>query len=111
MIIKAKLNYLRIAPRKVRSAAVLIRGKKVSEAELQLENLLKRSATPILKLVRSAVAGAKHDFGIEKSELTVKEIKVNQGPALKRSLPRAFGRATPIRKQSSHIELVLEAKK
>lgn len=102
----AKLNYLRIAPRKVRLVASLIRGMQASEAEAQLLINPKRAAESVLKLLRSAVANAKEKkMDIEK--LIVKEIRVDGGPMLKRFMPRAQGRATSIHKISSHITIIL----
>lgn len=103
----AQLNYLRIAPRKVRLVANLIKGMQVAEAEAQLLVNPKRAAESVLKLLRSAVSNAKNgDMSVEK--LIVKEIRVNEGPVLKRFMPRAQGRATSIHKKSSHITLILE---
>ncbi len=107
MEIKAQLNYLRIAPRKVRLIANVIKGMKVSSAELELEHLVKRSSLPLLKLLKSAVANARHNFQLDADNLYIKDISVDEGPTLKRSMPRAFGRAAPIRKRASHVSLVL----
>lgn len=108
MEIKAQLNHLRIAPRKVRLVASLIRGREVKAAELELRHLSKRSALPLLKLIKSAVANAKHDFDLVADSLRIKSIVVDQGPVLKRYRPRAFGRAALIRKKTSHLLLILE---
>ena len=102
-----KLNYLRMAPRKVRLLAHSIKGLSVSEAEAQLVLNAKRAAEPLLKLLRSGMNAAKNQE-IDPAKLAVKEIRVDQGPVLKRMMPRAQGRGTPIRKKSSHIILVLE---
>jgi len=107
---KAQLNYLHIAPRKVRLVTGLIRGIDVKKAEVELTHLPKRSASPILKLLKSAVANAKQNLGLDAKELYVKEVRVNQGPVLKRFRPRAFGRAAMIRKRTSHVLLVLGTK-
>lgn len=110
MKITAELNYLRMAPRKVRAVARAIRGKNVREAEVSLQFLARRAAGPMAKLLRSAVANARQNFQVtDPAALRVSEISVDQGPALKRIRPRAFGRAFPIRKETSHITLVLEA--
>lgn len=109
-MITAKLSNLRISPRKVRLVAGLIRGKKVSDAKNQLVFLTKRSAEPILKLLNSAIANAKHNAKLNEENLTVSEIFVNGGPVLKRYMPRAFGRASTILKRTSHITIVLEEK-
>lgn len=109
--IKAKLRYLRIAPRKVRAVVDLIRGLKVKEAENQLLLSSKRAAKPVLKLLRSAVANALNNYSLSEDELYIKRIETQDGPILYRWMPRAFGRATPIRRRSSHLIIVLEAKK
>ena len=102
----AKLNYLRIAPRKVRSVADLIRGLSVNEAEAQLLMVRRRPAASLLKLLRSAVANAKNKQ-INPDHLFIAEIRVDQGPMLKRILARALGSASPIQKKMSHVTLVL----
>ncbi len=103
-----QLNYLRIAPRKVRLVAKLIKGMSVNEAEAQLLNWSQRSTGPLIKLIRSAVANAVHNKKLNKDKLVIAEIQVGQGPTLKRFLPRAQGRATPIHKKSSHITLTIK---
>lgn len=105
--IKAELNYLRIAPRKVRVAVDLIRGKSVAEAENQLRFLTKRSSAPLLKLLKSAVANAEHNFNLKKENLRISKITVDGGPVLKRMRPRAFGRAFQILKRTSHVSFIL----
>ena len=110
MQIKASLNNLRTSPRKVRLVTNLIKGLDVSNAQGQLRFLNKRVSAPILKLLNSATANAKHNFDIEKNNLFISSILVGEGPTLKRWLPRAFGRATPIMKRTSHITLVLGEK-
>lgn len=104
----AKLNDLHIAPRKVRLIANVIKGLRTQEAEAQLLVQSKRAAEPILKLLRSAIANAKNNKKMNLENLIVKSVIVNQGPMLKRFLPRAMGRATPIHKKMSHITLILE---
>lgn len=111
MEIKSQLNYLRISPRKVRLAANMIKGLSVQRAELEMRHLFKRASLPILKLLRSALASAKHNFQLDGKGLYVKNILVNEGPALKRFRPRAFGRAAMIRKRSSHLTLILSTGK
>ena len=103
----AKLNYLKIAPRKVRLIANTLKGLSVQEAEAQLLLRVQRSAPPLLKLLRSAISNAKNNK-LDASRLVISSILVNQGPMLKRSLPRAMGRATPIHKKMSHVVLVLK---
>ena len=103
----AKLNYLKMAPRKVRSVADLIRGLPVSEAEAHLFMQRRRAAQPLLKLLRSAVANARNNKKLDADKLYVESLRVDQGPMLKRSLPRARGMATPIQKKMSNVTLVL----
>ncbi|MDP3015059.1 MAG: 50S ribosomal protein L22 [bacterium] len=103
----ARLKYLHIAPRKARLVASSLKGLSVNEAEAQLLISPKRAGEPIIKLLRSAVANAKHNSQLNADNLFIKEIRVDQGPMLKRFLPRAMGRATPLQKKSSHITLVL----
>lgn len=111
MEVKAQLRYLRIAPRKVRLVADLLRGKTAQAAEAQLTFLAKESARPLLKLLQSGMANAENNFKLKRDNLFIKIITVNEGPRLKRWRPRAFGRAAPILKRSSHILLVLDEKK
>ncbi len=105
--VTTKLNYLKIAPRKVRLVANSLKGLSVSEAEAQLLISPRRVSLAIIKLLRSAVANAKNNSQMNTNHLFIKEIRVDQGPMLKRYMPRAMGRATPIQKKSSHIILVL----
>ena len=107
MVVTAKLKYLRIAPRKVKLVADLIRGKKVSQALNFLEFLPKKSALPFLKLLKQAIANAKHNFQLDESNLYISKILVDEGPKLKRQMPRARGQADEIYKRTSHISLVL----
>lgn len=105
---KFHLNNLRIAPRKTRQVADLIRGLSVEEAEAQLKFQSKRAALPILKLLKSGVASAINNFNLSPDNLYVSNIFIDEGPMLKRFRPRAFGRAGAIHKKTSHITLVLE---
>ena len=103
----AKLKYLRMAPRKVRLMANLLKGMSANEAEAQLLTNSKRASEPILLLLRSAVSNAKNKQ-MDPEKLFIREIRVDGGPMLKRWLPKAQGRATPIQKKSSHISIILE---
>lgn len=111
MEVRAKLKYLRIAPRKVRLVADLIRGKKIKEAQMLLDFSPKKATRPLRKLLDSAVANAKNNFRLEEEDLHISKIRVDEGPKLKRWRPRARGRANEIQKKTSHITLVLEGKK
>ncbi|NQU83501.1 MAG: 50S ribosomal protein L22 [Parcubacteria group bacterium] len=107
--VKAKLSSLRISPRKVRLVADLMRGKKV-EKTIEILSLLNKKATmPLLKLLKSATANAKHNHSLSVEDLRISKITVNEGPFLKRWMPRARGRATMLRKRSSHVALALES--
>lgn len=106
----AKLNYLHVAPRKVRLVVNALKGLSANEAEAQLLFRSKRSSGAILKLLRSAIANAKNNHKLKPENLFVKNIQVNQGPMLKRFLPRAMGRATPLHKKMSHVVLTLGEK-
>lgn len=105
--ITAQLNYLRIAPRKVRAAADLIRGLDADLAQARLQYLVRRPARPLLKLLNSAIANARFR-GLDKDFLYIKEITVNEGMKLKRYKPKGFGLAMPIQKKTSHIKIVLD---
>lgn len=111
MEIKAKLRYLRIAPRKVRLVINLVRGLDAVTALNQLNFTYKRTAAPLLKLIKSALANAENNYHLKKENLYIKKITADEGPKLKRWHPRAFGRANPILKRSSHLELILAEKK
>lgn len=103
----AQLKYLRVAPRKVRLIADLLRGLPVVEAEAQLILSPHRPSRPLLKLLRSAVANAKNNKKLASNRLVVEEIRVDQGPMLKRFMPRARGSASMIQKKMSHVTLIL----
>ena len=106
----ALLRYERIAPRKVRVVAELIRGKAVDEAISILMFSEKGAASVLKKLLISAIANAedKTNGSVNTDSLVVKEVRVDQGPTLKRWRPRAMGRATRINKRTSHIRIVLD---
>ncbi len=107
MDVHAFLRSLRISPRKVRLVIDTVRGKSVKEADIRLSLLNKGAALPVLKLLRSAVANAEHNFKLDADSLFVKSITADGGPTLKRSRPRAFGRGAPIRKRTTHLSIVL----
>lgn len=110
MEFKVKLRYLRISPRKVRLVTKMVKGKTTREAQAILNFTIKRAAKPILKLLNSAIATAKNDFHKSEDNLYIKNITVDEGPSLKRILPRARGRADIIKKRTSHVTLVLAEK-
>jgi large subunit ribosomal protein L22 len=102
----AKLNGLRIAPRKVRLVADMVRGLSVNEAEARLSLARQRAAKPLLKLLKSAVAGARAKE-LDPDKLFISEIRVDQGQMLKRFMARAQGRGVQIQKKMSHVILGL----
>lgn len=105
--VTAKLRFLKMGPRKVRLVADTMRGHKVIKLLERLPLSQKLAAYPLLKLLKSAVANAKTNFKFEMDTLRVKSITVDGGPVVKRWMPKAHGRATPIRQRTSHINLVL----
>jgi len=110
MDVNAKARYIRMSPRKVRLVVDLIRGMTVGEARSQLKFMKKAAAEPVLKLLNSAVANAQHNFNMDTKELYIKQIKADGGPVLGRWRARAFGRAAPIRKRTTHITIVVSEK-
>lgn len=110
MDVHASLRNLRMSPRKVRLVVNTVRGLKVQTAETRLTFLKKGAAEPVLKLLRSAMANAEHNFQIAKDSLYIKHIVADAGSTLKRFRPRAFGRAATIRKRMTHVTLILAPK-
>jgi large subunit ribosomal protein L22 len=108
MEVKARLRFARISPRKARLVADLVRGKR-SEESLNILTFTKKAAAKIIiKLLKSAIANATQKKTIDIDRLYIKQITVDQGPTMKRFQPRALGRATMIRKRTSHINIVLD---
>ncbi len=107
MKVKARAKFIRIAPRKTRLVVALIRGMSVENARAQLKYSLKGAATPVLKVLNSAVANAVHNAHATATDLVVSEAFVDEGPTIHRFTPRAQGRATKIRKRMSHITIVV----
>jgi len=105
---KAKAKFIKISPKKVRLVADLIRGLDVEKANVQLQFTKKAACLPLAKLLKSAISNAEENFKLKKTNLFIKEIRVDEGPTMHRWMPKAMGRATPIRKKSSHIILVLD---
>jgi large subunit ribosomal protein L22 len=96
-----------MAPRKVRLIVDAVRGLNVTEAETRLTFMQREAARPVLKLLQSAIANAEHNFKLDRQNLYVKTIVADAGATLKRSRPRAMGRAAPIRKRTTHISIIL----
>lgn len=111
MVAKAQARFIRIAPRKARLVMDLIRGKDVDNALAVLRFTPRKGAKIIEKVLNSAVANAQNNHDMNKGELFVAQGYVDEGPVLKRFRPRAQGRASRIRKRTSHITLILEERK
>jgi large subunit ribosomal protein L22 len=113
MALQVHLRNYRVAARKARLVADLVRGKPVEHALAVLDLSPKRFARPLAKLVRSAVANAtesnhRSKAGVDVDNLVVSEIRVDEGPTMWRIKARAQGRATWIQRRSSHVTVVLE---
>jgi large subunit ribosomal protein L22 len=106
---KAFLKNYRQSPRKVRLVTELIKGKRVAEGFVYLENLPKRASLPMKKLLSSAVSNAKN-LGISEENLYIDNIVINKGIVLKRMMPRARGSASRINRRTSHVLLTLKEK-
>jgi large subunit ribosomal protein L22 len=107
---KAVAKFVRVSPRKARAVVDLIRGKSYPEALTILKFTPRRACALVEKVVRSAAANAKNNYDLDPQEMLVSEIYVDQGPTMKRILPRARGMADRIRKRTSHITVVLREK-
>jgi large subunit ribosomal protein L22 len=104
---RAQAKYVRQSPYKVRLVLDLVRGMPVDDARATLDFTNRRAAPTIKKVLESAVANAEHNFALDADELFISEAFADEGPTLKRWRPRARGRATRIRKRTSHITIVV----
>lgn len=107
---KAIARDVRISPRKVRLVVDLIRGKGLEEARAILKYVPKRGAEPVSKVLNSAAANAVNNLDLIEDALVVTAAYVDEGPSLKRVLPRARGQAHIIKKRTSHITIVVGEK-
>ena len=105
---RAVARYVRVSPRKIRLIMDEIRGSSVEEALNRLTFLPQKGAMVLKKLIDSAVANAQQSPDVDVDSLYIKRIFADEGPTLKRYRPRAMGRATRIRKRTSHLTVVLE---
>ena len=105
---KAVARYVRISSRKVKVVIDLIRGKQVGEAKAILMATPKAATDPVTKLLNSAIANAENNMDLSADNLYIAEVYADQGPTLKRYRPRAQGRASRIRKRTSHITIILD---
>ncbi|OGY46758.1 MAG: 50S ribosomal protein L22 [Candidatus Buchananbacteria bacterium RIFCSPLOWO2_01_FULL_46_12] len=108
--VKASARYVRMSTRKTRLVANLLRKKNAQVAVDELKLIKRAAVRPVIKLINSALANAENNFNLVKSDLYIKEITVGEGPTFDRWQPKAHGRATPIRRRTSHIDLVLGLK-
>lgn len=104
----AKLRYQRLSPQKARLVADIVRGKDALQALNILKFTNKKAAPLIEKTLRSAIANAEHNFGLNPDKLYISKILIDKGPVLKRMNPRAMGRADVIRKPLAHITVEVE---
>ncbi|MGE5593464.1 MAG: 50S ribosomal protein L22 [Betaproteobacteria bacterium] len=107
---RAVARYVRIAPRKARQVMDLIRGKSAADAMAILRFTPKKGARIIIKVLKSAMANAEHNFEMNKDDLYVAEARVDEGPTMKRWRPRMRGIPVRIMKRTSHITVVLKEK-
>ncbi len=105
---KSKLRYARISPRKVRRISALVKGKKAGDALISLGFLPHKGGKFLAKILKSAMANAEQKKVADPESMKISNILVDQGPTMKRMMPRAMGRADTIRKRTSHITLFLE---
>lgn len=104
----ATAKYIRVSTRKAQAVVDLIRGKSVKEAQAILAYTPKTATEPVMKVLNSAVANAENNLEMNRDDLYVAETYANQGPTLMRFRPRAHGRASRIRKRTSHITVILD---
>jgi ribosomal protein L22 len=110
VLVRAQARYVRTSARKARLVCDHIRGKDVDEARAILAFTPRAAAKPWLKLLESAVANAEHNHELVGEELKIAAVHADEGPTLKRFRPRAMGRATRIRKRTSHLTITLTPK-
>ncbi len=110
VLVQARARYVRTSARKARLVCDHIRGKDVTEARAILAFTPRAAAKPWLKLLESAVANAEHNHELVGEELKIAAVHADEGPTLKRFRPRAMGRATRIRKRTSHLSITLTPK-
>ena len=108
---QSKLNYIRIAPRKLRLVADSVRGKSLEEAKILLKFSKNKAAAELLKLLISAEANAKNNFRASGENLRISKLIVDQGPVFKRYMARAYGSPSLIRKKTSKVSLILSPNK
>ncbi|NJK78578.1 MAG: 50S ribosomal protein L22 [Chloroflexaceae bacterium] len=105
---RAVTKYIRISPYKTRQVIDVVRGKPVDEALAILRYMPQKAAREVARTIKSAAANAENNFDMSRSELVVKTIFADQGPSLKRYMPRARGRIDVIRKPTTHITVIVD---
>lgn len=110
MAVVSKLRYQRLSPQKARLVADVVRGKNALQALNILRFTNKKAAKFIEKTLRSAIANAEHNLGLNPENLYVSKVLIDKGPVLKRMNPRAMGRADIIRKPLAHITVEVDVK-
>jgi large subunit ribosomal protein L22 len=105
---KAIAKYIRMSPYKVRRVIDVVRGKPVGEALAILKYMPQRAAVEVARTIKSAAANAENNFDMDPADLVVKTIYADQGPVLKRFMPRARGRVDLIRKRTTHITVIVD---
>ena len=110
VVVRAQAKYVRCAPRKARLVVDHIRGRSVADARAILTHTPRAAARDVLKLLESAVANAENNHELDADDLVIRKVYVDEGPTLKRYRPRALGRATRIRKRTSHMTIQLSPK-
>ena len=108
---RAIAKFIRVSPRKARMVVDLVRGKKLVEALAILRYTPNKATAAVTKVVKSAAANAEHNYEMDRDEIFISAIYVDQGPSLKRVMPRAMGRADIIKRKTSHITVVVSDKK
>ena len=106
-VFRASHRHARISARKARPVADLVRGRPVNGALEELMACHRRASPMLTKVIRSAMANAGQDLDVDVNRLVVSDVRVDDGPTLKRWRPRAQGRVYPILKRSSHISVIL----
>ena len=107
VMVRATAKFVRISPRKVRLIADQVRGKHIDDARALLAFSPRSAALEVSKVIESAAANAEANHDLIGDEMIVREIRVDEGPTIKRFRPRAMGRATPINKRTCHISVAL----
>ncbi len=108
MEVRAVTKYIRISPYKVRQVMDVVRGKPVALALAELKYMPQKAAREVARTIKSAAANAENNFDMDPAELTIKRIYADQGPRLKRYMPRARGRIDMIRKPTTHITVIVD---